>query len=278
MKINTRTPLYIMISSLFIIVFSLSGCSSTAELQSGWDAGAVKIDGNISDWENGLHPVKDEGVSLGFKNDDKYLYICLVTNDRAKIMQMMRAGFIVWFTPQSGNPETFGIKYPMPPSLLGKDERESFNKELYQRGSRDNVFDKMLKEKKEFQIINTDDFPLGQYPINNNIGIKPKLSFNDERFVYELKVPLTSGNNNMYSLGSKPGEELSIKFETVEMDLESMRGLGNRGGMRPGNGMGNEGSENEGRGGFGRGRGNGGFAKSEPFNYSVNIRLNSSQK
>ena len=153
MKINTRTPLYIMISSLFIIVFSLSGCSSTAELQSGWDAGAVKIDGNISDWENGLHPVKDEGVSLGFKNDDKYLYICLVTNDRAKIMQMMRAGFIVWFTPQSGNPETFGIKYPMPPSLLGKDERESFNKELYQRGSRDNVFDKMLKEKKELQII-----------------------------------------------------------------------------------------------------------------------------
>lgn len=268
-----------------LILLSLSGCSSTAQLPSNWNNSEMKIDGDFSDWENSLHAIKDEGVSLGFKNDDKNLYICLLTTDRGKMMQMMRSGFIVWFYPENGDGKVFGIKYPMPVSMLNMDdnERQNFNRELFQPEKMNDMFTKMLERKTEFQIINEDNFPLGQYSLQNKEGIKAKLGYKEDRFIYELQVPLETAKKYTYQIASLPGEKLKIKFETLESQFGNLRGgnIGMGRGMRPGVGERGEGEgEDEGQrpeGGMKRGEG-GRFSRPEPFNYQVEIQLQQQQK
>ena len=284
MKIKLSKNVFVYAGILSLVIF-FSGCSSTEKLQSNWNNSKMKIDGDYSDWVNNLHAIKDEGVSLGFKNDDKNLYICLMTVDRGKMMQMMRSGFIIWFYPTESDGKIFGIKYPMPVSMINMDdnEREDFNKELFQPDRMNDMFTKMLERKREFQIINEDNFPLGQFDLENKEGIKAKLGYKEDRFIYELQVPLKDAGKYNYEIAALPGEKLKIKFETLESQFGGMRGEGRGIGMRPGGGERGVGvGEDEGedqRPESGRRRGEGGrFSRPEPFNYEIEIQLQQSQK
>ena len=189
-------------------------------------------------------------------------------------MQMMMAGFITWITPENDKSNAFGIKYPMPPSLLDKNQRENFNKELFERDRNENFISKMIVNKHELQIINRDNFPLGQFSINGNDGIKAKLSYNDERFVYELRIPIAGSNNNINNqINVKPGGKVEIQYQTVEFDAEGMRGMQ---GMRPAGDL----AENQPMGGGMRGDRSSErqFSRPEPFNYTVEVTLDSVKK
>ncbi len=268
---------FLVLTALYLIAVLITGCSSTEKLQSNWNGSEMKIDGDYSDWENSLHAVKDQGVSLGFKNDDKFLYLCLITTDRGKMMQMMRAGFVIWFYPEKSDGKGFGLMYPMPFSMLNldRDEQQDYNKELFQPDKMNDMFKKMLGEKNEFQIINQDKFPLGQYPLENKEGIKAKLGYNADRFIYELQIPLGTQKKYEYEVASLPGEKLKIQFETLESQNEGTRGEGRGRGMRPHGGERGNGEESEGRrpeGGMRKGEG-GHFSRPQPFNYEVEILL-----
>ncbi len=269
---------YIIIPiALFFVIESFTACSSSANLQSKWANTEMKIDGDFPDWENSLHAIKDEGVSLGFKNDDKFLYLCLMTVDQGKMMQMMRSGFIIWFIPQNDDGKIFGIKYPMPHSMLSLDreERQDFNKDLFKPEKMQSMFSKMLGEKTEFQIINEESFPLGQYGLQNKEGITAKLGYISERFIYELQIPLGTSNNYSNSIASQPGEKLKIKFETLESEFGGMLGDGMGTRMKPPGGSSPNEKEAEGQRADGgkRRKEDGQFSRPEPFNYVVQLQL-----
>lgn len=268
---------FLVLTAIYLVVILISGCGSAEKLQSSWNGSDMKIDGDFSDWENNLHAIEGEGVSLGFKNDNESLYLCLITVDRGKMMQMMRSGFIVWFIPQNNNSKVFGIKYPMPLSLLnlGREERQDFNKDMFQPEKMQEMFSKMLNQKNEFQIINEENFPLGQFGLDNKKGIKVKLGYASERFIYELQVPLGT-NNYSYRIASQPGEKLKIKFETLESEFEGMPAPGMGRSMKP-PGRGTPGEEDEkdidSSPGDKKRVDNGKFTKPEPFNYLVELQL-----
>lgn len=250
-------------SLILLIAIIVSGCGSSAKLQSNWDYNEIKIDGSPNEWQSGGFIIKDENVSVNFKNDEKFLYMCLMTNDRGKMTQMIRSGFITWFIPESGDSKIFGIKFPMQVSLLDKDERQEFNKELFRPDELQKQFSKMINGANEFQIINNEKFPLNQYSAENNEGIKVKLGYDADRFVYELQVPIESNENFTYKIAARPGEKVKVKFETLESEFGEMPEAG------------------RGRGGFGMGQrtdrmrsGEGPkFTRPEPFNYEVEVTL-----
>jgi len=268
---------FLVLTVIYLVLILISGCGSAEKLQSNWSESEMKIDGDFSDWENSLHAIDGEGVSLGFKNDNKSLYFCLITVDRGKMMQMMRSGFIVWFIPQNSDSKVFGIKYPMPLSLinLGREERQDFNKDMFQPEKMQEMFSKMLNQKNEFQIINEENFPLGQFGLDNKEGIKVKLGYVSERFIYELQVPLRT-NNYSYSIAAQSGEKLKIKFETLESEFEGMPAPGMGRGMRPpGRGTPREEDEKDPKSNRdGKNKDNDGkFTRPEPFNYEVELQL-----
>lgn len=242
-----------------------TSCGSSAVVQSAWRSSEIKIDGNFTDWQNHLKLLTDQKISLGFTNDDKFLYMCLVTEDRMKIMQMTRAGFITWFIPSGGSDNTFGIKYPLPYKNPPREQMQNIGREMFQQGGLDKIVNMLLEKQNEIQILNFDKYSLSLLPIENQDGIKAKLGYVDGKFVYELQVPLAVHSDYAFQIASMPGENLQIKFETEQAEAAAGRGAG--AGMAQGGG---------GMGGMRQGAGGGNmqrFQMPEPLNYSTEVKL-----
>lgn len=253
--------------NLFVIFFTivlLSACSSSNVLQNKWPTEEIKIDGNYQDWRNNLTVLPDQKISFGFTNDDKYFYMCLITEDRMKVFQMTRAGFITWFIPEGGSENTFGIKYPLPIKNISREQMQSMGRDMFQQGGLDKVVNMVLEKQNEIQIVNSDKYSLSLLPLENKDGIKAKLGYTDGKFVYELKVPLAVHDDYDFQISSLPGDKMQIKFETEQAEAGAGRGAG--GGMMQGGGQ-MSGAMRQGGGNMSR------FQMPEPLNYSAEIKL-----
>jgi hypothetical protein len=73
----------LLISSLIIIltISSLAGCKKL-ELNSHWREQDITIDGINEEWENATTYVDDDNVLIGIMNDEVYLYLSLMSNNR----------------------------------------------------------------------------------------------------------------------------------------------------------------------------------------------------
>ena len=250
----------------------LTSCGSSAVVQNTWRSSEIKIDGNFTDWQSHLKLLPDQKISLGFTNDDKFFYMCLVTEDRMKVMQMTRAGLITWFIPSGGSENTFGIKYPLPNKNPPREQLQNMGREMFQQGGQgglDKIVNMMLEKQSELQILNSDKYSLSLLPIENQDGIKAKLGYVDGKFVYELQVPLAVHSDFAFQIASMPGENLQIKFETEQAEAAAT-GRGSGAGMAQGGGG------QMGGGGMRQGAGGGNmqrFQMPEPLNYSTEVKL-----
>jgi len=289
MKVLHRSErlVFFIISLVFGII--VTGCGSSEQFISTWQNHEIKINGDPSEWKNSLHQIPDKKIFVGFKNDDKFLYLCLTTNDRAKVMQMLRAGFITWFEPVNDNYKPFGISFPQPNIFSDQQElRQSNlgikNESSSQEENPDNFMNKMIIQQTQFEIVNKEKYPMMALPLINKEGIEVKLSIKDNFFVYELKVPLAVGNDYSYTAGVTPGNKIKVRFETEKMEVtrnessyqgerspdsdvgQMPRGTGGGGGMR-------------GRGGHSGVRSGGkGINNSDPLNYSIDLKLENAPK
>ncbi len=263
------TFIAIVITSLIV-----SSCSSSTLVQSSFKTSEIKIDANVSDWQNNLKHFPDQKIWLGFSNDDKYFYLCLATEDRMKSMQMLRNGFITWFIPASGSDNTFGIKYPLPNKNVPREQMQNMAKEMMQQGGLDKIAEMMIEKQNEIQILNSDKYSLSLLPVENKDGIKAKIGYSEGKFVYELQVPLAVHEDFAFQIAAMPGDDFQVKFETEQAEAAAT-GRGG-GGMMPGGSEGG-GSGQRGGGMGGMRQGGGGnmqrFQMSEPLNFSTNVKL-----
>lgn len=272
-----------------VLCITVIGCGSSEQLISSWQNQEIKMNGDPAEWKSSLHQVPDKKFFVGFKNDDKFLYLILTTNDRGKVIQMFKAGFITWFEPVSGDSKPFGISFPQPNVFSDQQQFKQNNQGLADESSPkeenpDNFMDKMVMQQTQLEVVNTDKYPLMALPLINKEGIEAKLSVKDNFFVYELKVPLAVGNDYSYEAGVTPGNSIKVRFETEKMEAKKessdqgersqdseggqmTRGTGGGGGMR-------------GRGGHSGGRSGGKSMvnNSDPLNYIINLKLESAPK
>ncbi|NJD21338.1 MAG: hypothetical protein FIA82_01530 [Melioribacter sp.] len=257
--------------AVFLFIIVAASCSSVKETTSIWSSNEIKIDGDISDWQNSLASIPDKKFAVGFKNDDKFLYVSLITDDRMKIMQMLRNGFITWFTPDGKSDKTFGVKFPLSNKDLKDEQIQNMNRENFQPDNMEKQFAQLLIRQKELEIINNDKFPLSLMYLENKEGIKAKLGYTENNFVYELQVPLKAGGNYTYQIAATPGGKVTIRFETEKIDSENIRNtMKERSSMPAGDGE----IPSAQRKGSGRMQpGMRGFQKLEPINYSFDVVL-----
>lgn len=256
--------------AIFLFVIVVPGCSSVKETTSSWRNNEIKIDGDILDWQNTLEAIPDKKFAVGFKNDDKFLYISLITDDRMKIMQMFRNGFTIWLTPYGDNDKKFGIKFPLSNKENGAAQFQDMNREMIPPENIEKIITKLLSEQKEFKIINKDKFPLNLFSLENTEGIKLALGYKANNFVYELQIPLAASNYPT-KINSLPGDKVIVYFETEKSEFENTIGrapeseVTQRGGTQmPGSG------QRSGRGMESKMPGN---FKQEPIDYSFNVFL-----
>lgn len=91
----------------------LSGCGSTIDLTSSWKEREIIIDGNRSDWSGKTTYYEKHDISLGFRNDQDFLYLCVFTSNRSTQMQILSGGMTVWLDPEGNENKQFGFRFPI---------------------------------------------------------------------------------------------------------------------------------------------------------------------
>jgi len=296
--------------SLFFLLASLvTGCSSAEKIISTWPTDAIQIDGQNKDWEKSVQTFAKEKYSIGFKNDDKYLYICFTTNDRDKISKIMRSGLTVAFNSPENDKRDYSIVFPVvaPSGGPGKGQAgQSGNMEMPSRegaapsgesssqkpggsmpqGKGGSSYKDILEKQLNFNLIEQDY--TNSISLKNSEGILLKMDAVNDFLVYEMKIPLATAKSS-FPVGAMPGEKIYVKMEIAQAKMPSggnkpggsgdsqggggMGGPGGGGGGMgsPGGGMGGPGGGGGSMGGPGGGRG--GSSSKTDENFSVEFKV-----
>lgn len=198
------------------------GCSGLREVSSSFADSQIIIDGNPGDWNN-LTYVDGENISFGFRNDESSLYLCMATNDRNKIIKILRGGLTVWVEPENPG-DKIGINYPGKIDLTGLIQMRRNNSEMpeSQQEDDDARMNKLLSAQSDLFLMNENNLIINTIPINSDY-YAAKIIMADGLVFYELKIPFDRNSLIDYSLKSRPGKTLSITFETGEMERMGMR-------------------------------------------------------
>ncbi len=222
-EMKIKISKYLLLGTMLIsIILTFNSCGDV-ELTSTWRNNEIKIDGNRLDWKDNIKFLKDEGVGVGILNDNHNLYLCLTLNDQSKMFPILRNGFTVWFDSPNNDKKTIGIEYPL--SKKSGDISRRLNREDMGEGQNfnpQNMINRIIKNQKEFLVVNKDKFPLTEHWIGSDSTIQVKMGFHDYQLVYELKIPLAdSAARNLYYVDAKPGQTLKIGFQTGEIERKS---------------------------------------------------------
>jgi hypothetical protein len=239
---------------------TLAARAKKADIVSRWRGDRpIAIDGVNQEWEGLLVPMKDAPVSIGFSNDDQYLYFCLTTSDRAQRGQIMRQGLIVWIDQQGGKKKSFGIEFPVGTPRAYVVDRSGDTGE-----ARGGQAQPLPANQDRLVVLGPDKNDRHDLAFDEAPGIEAKIGESTGVLVYEMRVPLAKSDIQPYAIGAKPDAMIGVGLETPEIDRSAMRpgggggegggGYGGRGGG--GGGFGGRGGGMGGRGGYG-GRGGG---------------------
>lgn len=222
----------IMILPLALII--QIGCS-TLELESQWRDREIVVDGKADDWQGAKYFLEDLYISVGLINDDRYLYVSMIAENPMIRAQIMMQGLAVWLDPKGGKEKTFGIKFP-----VGRQAGEMPMREPRGEFDREEAMERFQESLTECEILGPGEEVVERIDVEEVEGIDVKLRMEGGLLVYELKVPLKSGEDYPYAVGVRAGDWIGVGFESPKPDLErpmGMRGSGFPGGGRmPGGG------------------------------------------
>ncbi|MCE1189242.1 MAG: hypothetical protein LWX56_08870 [Ignavibacteria bacterium] len=203
---------------LILLMYSCiwaAGCSGSIQMNSTRADSNIIIDGDITEWNN-LVSIKNENVSVGICNDDKYLYIALLTNDQNKIMKILSGGLQVWLESAEMT-DRLGIQFPEKPDFeamhkmmdermkQGADPERMEPPELNSSALRIVILDEKEREIKDFRT--------------DSKSYQGKVKFSKGRLGYELRIPLGTGISIPEGLKIHQGEEIKVEIISGEVSM-----------------------------------------------------------
>jgi hypothetical protein len=217
-------------STVILLLFFIIhiGCS-TLELESQWRDREIKVDGEADDWQGAKYYLEDLYISVGLINDDRFLYISMIAENPMIRAQIMSQGLVVWLDPKGKKEKTFGIKFPVGQQWDERPARESLDE-----FDREEAMDRFRESMKELEILGPGEDIIEKINVEEAKGIDVKLRIEGGLLVYELKVPLTAGEDYPYAVGVGAGDWIGIGFESPKLEMQRPRGI--RGGGIPGGG------------------------------------------
>ena len=244
-----------------LLLFWMNGCGGPKKITSSWDRAVISIDGDLSDWAGHLSQLEDLPLYLGVHNDNRFLYLCLKTTDRAMKRQINARGLSLWLDAQGGKEKNFGIRFP-----VGYLRMRAMRVGAEGENSEDSLRDFSDLESEAalvFVMLGAN----GEETVFEFNAV-PELELKTERTVegwgYEMKLPLRSSATSKLAFDKGNGSLLGIGLETGRAEGRRPDIRGNRSGGRA-RGGGPGGGRVGGGGGFG-GRNNSEFGDSSGEN------------
>jgi hypothetical protein len=234
----------------------LTGCSHKMAPEGHFQETPVVADGSAGDWTLPLR-FSNETYTLQYTvtNDNQNLYVCVLSNDYATQLRILKTGMSIYFDPKGEKNRTIGIVYPIKKQADPDNYRNRNGNPVTAADSKTRK-EELLLQSDYYNTIGFPNMENGQFSVNdrkNNIQLAMKLNNNDSVLVYEVVIPIRS------ILGDDLGPKTQYRNFSVGIVLNPVPGQGgnNGGGSRPGGFGGMRGGMMGMRGGMG-GMGGGG--------------------
>ncbi len=271
---------FMLYGFISIALVGTSGCGSSTEIPSFWNNNEVVVDGNGAEWKSNTFYLNDQHVTIGARNDQNFLYICLMSSESQFRRQMVGAGLTIWFEADGGMGK-WGVHYPIGFAGQGKPPQDDNQDREGAQEDREQMMQAALQQL-EILVPGKDDrqqfSTLQQMP-----GIEAKIGNSTNSVVYELKVPLHKSKDYQYWIGPDNLATVKVSMEMGNFEKgkrQSMNsgdegGEGGEGGGGYGGGgrRGGGGGMGGGRGGRGGGGGRQQGSAPSQFKFNANIRL-----
>ena len=272
---------FMLCGFILIALVSISGCGSSTEIPSFWNNNEVVVDGNGAEWKSNTFYLNDQHVTIGARNDQNFLYICLMSSETQFRRQMVGAGLTIWFEADGGMGK-WGVHYPIGFAGQGKPPQDDNQEREGAQEDRDQMMQAALQQ---LEILGPGKDDRQQFSTLQQMpGIEAKIGNGANSVVYELKVPLHKSKDYQYWIGpdNLATVKVSMEMGNFEKGKRQSMNSGDEGGEggEGGGGYGGGGGRRGGGGGMGGGRGGrgGGGGRQQgsapsQFKFNANIRL-----
>ena len=179
------------------------------EVPATWRSVDITVDGSADDWNGKLVPMPDVPLSIGVRNDDSFLYVCIKTTDENAKKQILAVGLSIYLDAAAGEGHGFGVRYPV--GRLG--------------GGRADVPDSEDPKTKrdlesvvagaDIEILGSTEADLGFLRVAEANPIEAALGEPDGALVIELKIPLIFSVETPHAVDTKPGKVISLGIDTA---------------------------------------------------------------
>jgi hypothetical protein len=271
--------------SIPVTVFILAGCSPKLAPEGHYQETPVVADGNADDWALPLR-FSNSAFTMQYNvtNDDKNLYVCVVSTDDNTQLRILRSGMTIYFDPKGKKNKDISLHFPIQKqsgaginrqryggsSAYGNGGNGSYNNG-YTSADRDARKEELLLQSDYYNTSGFLDIENGQFSLADQKGpirVAMKLVRQDSLLVYEVIVPIKNILGPDWMSGA-PKKNFSVG---VFMDATPGSGGGGRSAFPGMRGMGMRGMG----GGGGRYGGGGGTAgqKEDANWYEFRLALN----
>jgi hypothetical protein len=256
-------PRFAVLFSGFLLLMLL-GCSGSKELNSVWTNQELAITGDGSHWKDATIDIVGPDVSVGVKNDNNYLYVGLITSNRATQLQMLALGCTAWFDVEGKKNKTIGIQFPVSGLLQGRRFPAQENQEELQR---------MINlAQRQLVILGPGEGEQHRLSVQDAAGVEAHLGYVDGTLIYELKIPLQKNKAHVFAVNADMTKPIFVGFETGDLAaaMKGQPGVSSPSQSAGGGGSRGRSGGRSGGGGTGQGLGN---EMPEPLKHWVTVHL-----
>ena len=179
---------------LLLLATPTFACATAPELVSQRPSPEIAVDGAYNEWSGRLVRIEGErSVAIGVANDDKNLYLCLVTRDLDVQTLIERVGFTLWVDSRGGTRREIGFR--VAPFQAGAQATAPAYVEIVQHGAE-----------------------YGEQLVGSSAGpIDVQAAARADVIAYEIRIALEtplSGSSGQSGITLAPGERVGLGFET----------------------------------------------------------------
>ena len=243
-------------------------------VDSTWPKKEIATNGRIDTWEGLINYSLSDQFGLGVANDDKYLYLCAVIEERKIAMQVLQNGLTAWFeTPAAAN-RLFGIHFP-----LGNGIPKEFHRHRDAEEDTAGLGEKIEAACQQLEILGPGkhDSLLRNIALCEPYGIQLKFAAFRDEFIYEARIPLFPDSTMIYAVNPGRDSLITLRIEVPAPEVRSAsqeEGSDESGGRSGGMGGGHYGGGGMGhQGGMGGGGMGSQYRQAQPIDAKFVIKL-----
>ena len=190
------SPLYpkrLVVASVVSGALLCGGCLHKMAPDGHYQETPVVADGSAGDWSLPLR-FSNESYTLQYNvtNDNKNIYICILSRDEGTAFRMLRAGMTVYFDPKGGEDETIGLHFPLRKQPDPDRVRLRSGAPLTNHDNK-NEKEELLLQSDFYGTTGFSGIENGQFGVadpKSPFQVAMKLNNQDSLLVYELVVPI----------------------------------------------------------------------------------------